>query len=78
MAPLPAWQSTPPVIIYPRTRPTPPSFKTWAPHFLKALLVVGLVLIWIITMRPDWFSERAGEFAVEKVVDLGLVGIIQK
>jgi hypothetical protein len=29
-------------------------------------------------MRPDWFRERAGEFAVEKAVDLGLVGIIQK
>jgi hypothetical protein len=78
MAPLPAWRSIPPVIIYPSTRPKPPSFKAWAPHILKALLVVGLVLIWVITVRPAWFSERAGEFAIEKTVDLGLVGIIQK
>jgi hypothetical protein len=78
MAPLPAWRSTSPVIIYPRIRPKQPSFKTWAPHVLKALLVVGLVLIWIITTRPDWFSGSAGEFTIEKAVDLGLVGIIQK
>lgn len=78
MAPLPAWRSTPPVIIYPRIRTKQPSFKTWAPHVLKALLVVVLMLIWIITMRPDWFRGSAGEFTIEKAVDLGLVGIIQK
>jgi hypothetical protein len=78
MAPLPAWRSSPQVIIYPRTRPTTPSFKTWVLHVLKALLVIGLVLIWIIKMRPAWFTENVGEFAVENTVDLGLVGIIQK
>lgn len=76
MAPLPAWRSLP-VIVYPRTRLTAPSFKTWVPHVLKALLITGLGLIWILTMRPAWFTEIIGEFAVENTVDLGIVGIIQ-
>lgn len=78
MAPLSAWRSSPPVIIYPRTRPAPPSFKTWVLHLLKALLVIGLVLIWIITMQPAWFTKNVGEFAVENAVDLGILGIVQK
>lgn len=78
MAPPSAWRSSPPLIIYPRTRQKPTSLKTWAPHVLKALLVIGMVLVWIIKMRPAWFTQDVGEFASEKTVDIGMVGIIRK
>jgi len=78
MAPFPAWRSSPPVIIYPRTRPAPSSLKTWLPHLLKALLFIGLMVVWVITIRPTWFASKVGEFTVENKADLELMGIIQK
>lgn len=77
MAPPPAWRSPPPVTIYPRSHTPLRSVSTWIPHILKALLAIGLVLIWMVRLWPILKSENVVEFGAPGAVNLGLVGIIQ-